>query len=35
MNNHLISLHNKVEINHIDSCLECISECCIINGHNE
>jgi len=35
MNNHLISLNNKDEIDHIDSYFECISECCIINGHKE
>ena len=35
MNNHLISLNNKDEIDHVDSYFECISECCIINGHKE
>ena len=34
MNNHLISL-NKDEIDHVDSYFQCISECCIINGHKE
>ena len=35
MNNHLISLNNKDEIDHVDSYFECISECSIINGHKE
>ena len=35
MNNHLISLNNKDEIDHVDSYFERISECCIINGHKE
>ena len=35
MNNYLISLNNKDEIDYIDSYFECISQCCIINGHKE
>ena len=35
MNNHCISLNNKDEIDQLDSYFECISECCIINGHKE
>ena len=35
MNNNLISLKNKDEVDQVDSYFECISECCIINGHKE
>ena len=34
-NHILISLNNKDEIDNVDSYFECISECCIINGHKE
>ena len=33
MNDNLISLNNKDEVDQIESYFECISECCIINGY--
>ena len=35
MNDNLISLNNKDEVDKIDSYFECIGECCIINGRKE
>ena len=35
MNDNLISLNNKDEVDQINSYFECISECCIINGRKE
>ena len=35
MNDNLISLNNKDEVDQIDSYFEYISECCIINGRKE
>ena len=35
MNSNLISINNKDEVDRIDSYFECISECCIIDGHKE
>ena len=31
----VLIVNKKDEIDHIDSYFECISECCIINGHKE
>ncbi len=35
MNDNLIAYNNNDEVDQIDSYFECISECCIINGHRE
>ena len=35
MNNHLISLNNKDEIDLLDSYFKCISEYCLINRDKE
>ena len=35
MNDNLIAYNNNDEVDQIDSYFECISECCIINGHKE